>query len=299
MPKLPHNVTLIEVGPRDGFQFEKKPIPTDLKVEMIGGLIAGGLTRVQVTSFVHPAKVPQMADAERLVGLLPKKQGVVYSGLALNLTGVERAKRCQLGCIEVSISASDTHSRKNSGLSFIKALEQSLAMIRLAKDYKMQLRAGIQCAFGCAYEGPVAVDRVLDIARQFIDQGIDSLVLADTTGMATPPAISRLLSALVPLTGNTPLALHLHDTRGLGLVNLMAALEMGVTHFDSAFGGMGGCPFVPGATGNIATEDVIYLLDSLGIATGVDPRKVAQCSRKMETFLEKPLSGKLYRLLMP
>jgi hydroxymethylglutaryl-CoA lyase len=299
MPKLPHKVTLIEVGPRDGFQFEKKPIPTDLKVEMIGGLIAAGLTRIQVTSFVHPAKVPQMADAERLVGLLPKKQGVVYSGLALNLTGVERAKRCQLGCVEVSISASDTHSRKNSGLSFPKALEQSLAMIRLAKDYKMQLRAGIQSAFGCAYEGPVAVDRVLDMARRFIDQGIDSLVLADTTGMATPPAITRLLSALVPLTGNTPLALHLHDTRGLGLVNLMAALEMGVTHFDSAFGGMGGCPFVPGASGNIATEDVIYLLDSLGIATGVDSVQVAQCSRKMESFLEKRLSGKLYRLLMP
>jgi hydroxymethylglutaryl-CoA lyase len=170
-------------------------------------------------------------------------------------------------------------------------------MIQLAKHHKMQLRAGIQCAFGCAYEGPVSVGRVLDIARKFINQGIDALVIADTTGMATPPAVANLLSVLGPIAGSTPLALHLHDTRGLGLVNLMAALERGVTHFDTALGGLGGCPFVPGAAGNIATEDTVHLLDSLNIKTGVDPARVAQCARILEAFLEKPLAGKLYRLL--
>jgi hydroxymethylglutaryl-CoA lyase len=299
MAKLPRQVILTEVGPRDGFQFERKWIPTELKAELIGLLVSAGLTRIQVTSFVNPGKAPQMADAEQLVGLLPKKDAVAYSGLALNLAGVERACRAGLSWIEISISASDTHSRKNSGMAFEKALDQGLAMIQLAKHHNMRLRAGIQCAFGCAYEGPVAVNRVLDIARRFIDQGIDSLAIADTTGMATPPAITDLLSALAPMAGNTLLALHLHDTRGLGLVNLMTALQQGITRFDTAFGGMGGCPFVPGAAGNIATEDTIHLLNSLGIETGVDPARVAQCSRKMESFLEKPLSGKLYRLLAP
>jgi hydroxymethylglutaryl-CoA lyase len=292
----PLRVTLFEVGPRDGFQFEKTLIPTDLKLEMVQGLVAAGLRNIQVTSFVNPRKVPQMADAEELVRRLPKDPAVCFSGLVLNRVGLERACKSGLQAVEISVSASDSHSRRNTGMPLTVAVAQGQELIRTAVREGLRVRASVQCAFGCVQEGPIAEDRVGQILAAFKASGAHSLALADTTGMATPPAIKRLLRRVLPATGTTPLTLHLHDTRGLGLVNLMAGLECGVTRFDTAFGGLGGCPFVQGAAGNIATEDTLYLLAALGVETGVDATAVARCSRRLAAFLGKTLAGKLYRL---
>ncbi len=294
---LPGKVTLIEVGPRDGFQFEKKIIPTNLKVEIISGLVEAGLKDIQVTSFVHPDVIPQMADAETLFKCLPKRNDVRYSALVLNEKGVERARLSGLQHIEISISASDTHSRKNAGMPFEKAVEAGKEMIRLAQEYKMEIRAGIQCVFGCVYEGRIPEERVLKIVTDFLKIGIQTLAISDTTGMADPLLIKNLITKLMPEVGNTPVVLHLHDTRGLGLVNIMAAMECGVTRFDTALAGMGGCPFVSGAAGNIATEDTAWLMKSLSIETGVDISTVAKCSQKLEKFFEKKFPGKMHRLI--
>lgn len=292
----PPRVTLFEVGPRDGFQFEKTLIPTSLKLEMVQGLVAAGLRNIQVASFVNPRKVPQMADAEELVRRLPKDPAVCFSGLVLNRVGLERACKSGLQAVEISVSASDSHSRRNTGMPLTVAVAQGQELIRTAVREGLRVRASVQCAFGCVQEGPIAEDWVGQILAAFKATGAHSLALADTTGMATPPAVKRLLRQVLPATGTTPLALHLHDTRGLGLVNLMAGLECGVTRFDTAFAGLGGCPFVQGAAGNIATEDTLYLLAALGVETGVDAAVVARCSRRLAAFLGKTLAGKLYRL---
>ncbi len=293
---LPDKITLIEVGPRDGFQLEKELIPTELKAEIICGLADAGLKQIQVTSFVHPAKVPQMADADELIKRLPKKQGTVFTSLVLNTKGVERARIAGLEHIEVSISASSTHSMKNSGMSLDQAFEQGKEMIRLSQKYNMSVSAGIQCAFGCVYEGNIPSERILKIARDFKSLGVERLSISDTTGMANPLSIKKLLEKLMPDAGDLPVVLHLHDTHGLGLANVMAAMECGIKYFDTALAGMGGCPFVTGAAGNIATEDTAYLMESMGIATGIDISKVAKCSKRMEEFLGKQFPGKMYRI---
>jgi hydroxymethylglutaryl-CoA lyase len=292
---FPKKVTLIEVGPRDGFQFEAKIIPTDLKIEIISCLANAGIKNIQVTSFVNPRTVLQMADAESLLQHLPKKKGVAYSGLALNPMGVDRAHLGGLDHIEISISASDTHSRKNTNMTFEQAFENSKIMVRLAQKYGIRIRAGIQCAFGCVFEGKIFQETVLNITRKFIDWGVDMIAISDTTGMATPVAITDLIDKLLPIAGNTPIAFHLHDTRGLGPVNVTAAMACGITHFDTSLAGMGGCPFIPGASGNIATENTAYLMESLNIETGIDIKTVSHCSSKLEDFVGKPFPGKMYR----
>jgi hydroxymethylglutaryl-CoA lyase len=301
---LPKKVTLIEVGPRDGFQFETKIVPTDLKVEIICGLMEAGVKHIQAVSFVHPKIVPQMADAEEVMRRIPKREDVVLSALVLNAKGLERARAAGLTHVEISVSASDTHSRKNTGMSLSRAIEQGQEMIRLAKTYGMQVRAGIQCAFGCVYEGQISDERILNMAEIFMKPGIDALCLADTTGMANPLSVKGLLKSLTEQLSilnsqfSIPVVLHLHDTRGLGLANAAAALECGVSHFDTALGGMGGCPFVVGAAGNIATEDTAYLMKSMNIEIGIDISKVSACSRRLEAFFAKMLPGKMFRLIL-
>jgi len=294
---FPDKVTLIEVGPRDGFQFESKIVPTDLKIEIISCLANAGIKRIQVTSFVHPRVVPQMADAEALVQRLPKKKNVTYSGLALNPMGVERAHSAGLDHIEISISASDTHSRKNSNMTFEQAFKNCKIMVRLAQKYNMHIRAGIQCAFGCVFEGRISQKKILEMTRNFLDWGVDMIAISDTTGMAAPVGITDLMEKLIPTAADTPIVLHLHDTRGLGLVNVTAAMACGIAHFDTSLAGMGGCPFIPGASGNIATEDTAYLMESLKIETGIDIRAVSRCSLKLEEFMGKPFPGKIHRII--
>lgn len=293
---MPDAVTLVEVGPRDGFQLEKAVLPTDRKLAVIARLAAAGLKQIQVASFVHPQKVPQMADAGQLIGGLPRADGVVYSALVLNQRGLDRAMASGIEAVEISLSASDAHSRKNTGMAHSEALDQGLDMIDRAVVAGLHVRASVQCAFGCVHEGPISTAHIAAIIRRFVDHGTHELSLADTTGMGSPPVIQAALDAVLPLAGSLPLALHLHDTRGLGLVNLMAALTHGVSIFDTALAGMGGCPFVPGAAGNIATEDTAHLLETLGISTGVNYRRVGDVSRDMELFFRKTFPGRMHRL---
>lgn len=292
----PRKATLIEVGPRDGFQFERETIPTELKAAVIESLAVCGFTMIQAVSFVHPRRVPQMADAEALLERLPPLPGVRLNGLVLNEQGLERALATRLDSVEISISASDTHSRRNTGMAREDALARGRRMLRRAKTAGRHVRAGVQCALGCVDEGPIPPTRVTEMLVRLADDGADLLVVADTTGMGSPVTLRRLLDQLQPAVAPIPLALHLHDTRGTGMVNLMTALEYGIHHFDTALGGMGGCPFISGAAGNVATEDVIHFLTAMGIATGVDGAGVAVCSRRLEAFLGRRLPARMLRV---
>lgn len=282
-----------EQGPRDGLQTETLFIPTEMKIRAIEKLVAAGLKRIQVTSFVNPKYVPQMADAEEVCAKINKVEGVIYSGLVLNVKGVERAAQAGLTHVSASISASDTHSRKNANKSLEAAQVEFAEMVRVAKAANLTVRGGLQCAFGCRYEGRVSEQVVLDLAKRHLDLGVDEIALADSTGMGNPAAIQRVMRQVVAYANGKTVGLHLHDTEGKGMANLLAGLQVGVTLFDTAFGGLGGCPFIKGATGNIATEDAAVMLAQMGIDTGIDFGAVAQLSKEFEGFLGKKLPGKI------
>jgi hydroxymethylglutaryl-CoA lyase len=294
---LPDRVALCDVGPRDGFQFEDQFIPTDLKVEIITALADAGVPRIQVTSFVHPEWVPQMKDAEAVCDRLPDREDVTYAGLALNQKGLERAVAAGLSHVDLSIATHDQHSRDNANRTVEAAVAQAEEMVRFAHEHGVQVQMGFQTVFGYRAPGDTPLDQVVEMSRHFADLGIESLSLADSTGLAHPRMIKERVRAVQNVLDDTPLVLHLHDTRGLGLANVYAALQCGVDRFDTSLAGMGGCPFIAGATGNIATEDTAYLLDGMGIETGVDRTAVGRASLRVESFLDKEFPGKLHRLL--
>ena len=282
-----------EQGARDGFQVEAVQIPTELKIKWIEQAVETGVKRIQMSSFVHPKLVPQMADAEAVCVGVRKKEGVIYSGLVLNVKGVERAIKSGLNHVAISMSASNTHSRKNANKSIQESLIEFAEMARIAKEGGLTVRGGIQCAFGCRYEGKISEQFVIDLAKQHLDLGIDELSLADSTGMGNPVQMKRIMSQIVPLAGNLPVILHLHDTEGKGIANMIAAIECGVNYFDTAFGGLGGCPFIKGATGNIATEDVVHCLHQMGYETGINNLKMIELAKEIEFFLGRKLPGKV------
>jgi hydroxymethylglutaryl-CoA lyase len=290
---------IIEVGLRDGLQKEPRLVSTEFKTALIDTLAKAGLSRFQVTSFVHPKLVPQMADAEEVCIRLQKKRGIIYSGLVLNMKGLERAHNAGLTHVDISVSASDTHSRRNTRRSLSEALEQFTVMVAQAREYGMTIRGGIQCAFGCVYEGKIDPHRVIGMVEHLLALGIDELSLADSTGMANPSQVRMIIREVQPMVEHKPIILHLHDTYGMGMANVLAALECGVTHFDTALGGLGGCPFIEGAAGNIATEETVHMLSEMGIETGINISEVARCSSFLEQTLGKTLPGKLYRLVRP
>lgn len=294
--QIPDAVILCDVGPRDGFQYEDTRIPTDLKVQIIRGLAEAGLPRIQVTSFVHPEWVPQMADAEDVVAQLPELDGVRYSGLALNLRGVERANAVGLKAIDLSIATWDEHSLDNANMSVDEAVAQAVIMVERALAFGMEVQIGLQTVFGFKSPGDTPMDRVLEIVGRFVKTGVESISLADTTGMANPTMIAQRVEMVREITADIPLVLHLHDTRGLGMVNVYEAIRQGIDRFDTSLAAMGGCPFIQGAAGNIATEDTAYLLETLGISTGIDIAQVAACSRRITEFLGKSFPGRLYRI---
>ena len=293
---FPTTVELCDVGPRDGFQFEDQFIPTDLKVETITALADAGMPRIQVASFVHPKWVPQMKDAEAVCEQLPERDDVTYAGLALNQKGLERAHAAGLTQVDLSIATHDQHSQDNANMTVEAAVAQAEDMVDYAQDHGMRAQMGFQTVFGYQEPADTPLDQVVEMSRHFAQMGVESLSLADSTGLANPHMIEERVRAVQDVIGDVPLVLHLHDTRGLGLANVYAALQCGVTRFDTSLAGMGGCPFIDGATGNIATEDTIYLLDGLGIETGVDRDAVAEASLRVESFLGKEFPGKLHRL---
>ncbi|PSQ95280.1 MAG: hydroxymethylglutaryl-CoA lyase [Bacteroidetes bacterium SW_9_63_38] len=293
---LPSQVTLCDVGPRDGFQFEEQFIPTEVKVEIITALAEAGLPRIQVTSFVHPEWVPQMRDAEAVCDQLPARDDVIYAGLALNRKGLERAVDAGLSQVDLSIATHDEHSRDNANVTVETAVQEAEEMIRYAHKRGVDVQMGFQTVFGYRAPGDTPLHQVREMSQHFADMGVESLSLADSTGLANPEMIKTRVRAVQDGSGDVPLVLHLHDTRGLGLANVYAALQCGVRRFDTSLAGMGGCPFIEGATGNIATEDTVYLLDELDIETGIDRMAVGQVSGRIESFLDKQFPGTLHRL---
>lgn len=294
---FPERIELCEVGPRDGFQFEDTPIPTERKLSVIDRLVQAGLRRIQVTSFVHPKWVPQMADAEEVVAQLPEHEHVTYAGLVLNEKGLERALATRLRQVDLSMATHEQHSQDNANMTVAEAVRQAERMVETAQTEGVSVQVGFQTVFGYEAPGDTPLEQVVELAARFGEHDIESLSLADSTGMANPRMIRERVEAVQEVVPGTPLVLHLHDTRGLGMANVVAGLECGIARFDTALAGMGGCPFIPGATGNIATEDTVYLLQSLGLETGVDYRQVAAVSQEMESFLDKQFPGKIHRLL--
>lgn len=295
---IPDQATICEVGLRDGFQSEDSVAPTDFKIELIRALSAAGVPELQAASFVHPKWVPQMADAEAVWERLDHDGPTLFTGLVLNQRGLERAHAAGVAVVDLSISTHDDHSRANANMSLDQARREMLAMIEWCHAHGMVARAGLQCVFGCAHGAPTDLDRVVDLAREIAAAGAESVSLADSTGVANPVQVREVVSTVGEAVGSTPIVLHLHNTRGLGMANVAAALESGVSRFDASIGGMGGCPFIAGATGNIATEDVIYLLESMGVTTGIGLDAVANVTRRAEAFFGHRFPGTVHRLIL-
>ncbi|NPV04722.1 MAG: hydroxymethylglutaryl-CoA lyase [Syntrophaceae bacterium] len=293
---MPKKVEIHEVVLRDGIQNETRIVPTEEKLRLIGDLVACGIRRIEVSSFVNPKLVPQMADAEELWERIDRKRGVLYSALILSKGGLERAVRCRVPHVGIFISASETHSRKNSNRPVAEALREAVRLVGRAQDAGMKVRAGVMNAFGCAYEGAVPLGRVLRIVRAYMRTGPDEICLADSSGMANPQQVEKALIRVRGEVSPPGLSLHLHNTRGLGLANVYAALRQGVSIFDTSLGGLGGCPFIPGARGNIATEDTVGMLHGMGIRTGIELDRLADSSRRFEAVMGQTFPASLTHL---
>jgi hydroxymethylglutaryl-CoA lyase len=292
---LPRRVRVIEVGPRDGFQIERTFIPTETKIEIVNALIDAGIDELEVTSFVSPRAVPQLADAAEVMAGIDRSKGARLTVLVPNAKGAERAVAAKVDEMHVFVSASESHNRKNVNRSIAASLEGFKEVAAIARSAGIPLSGGMATAFGCPFEGEVPVENVLRIAAAYAELGITHTSLGDTTGMATPPLVRSRLQALRKELPELEVGLHLHNTRGIGLVNAYVGLEEGVTRFDASIAGLGGCPFAAGATGNICTEDLIYMLDEMGIATGVDLGRLIQVARRVEQVIGRELPGQVMK----
>ncbi len=288
-PGKERTVLLQEVGPRDGLQNEPMTLRAEVRAELIDQLAETGLPRIQIGSFVNPVKVPQMAGTDRIWGLINESDQIRYSVLVLNERGLLDAAAAGVGHVEVYVSASETHSMKNSNASVERSTAAAGRMVQRAHEQGLTVTAGVMCAFGCFYEGPVPTERVLEILDRFAEQRPVEFGLADTTGMADPEGVRRMIRILSKRIDLDQMALHLHDTRGMGLANLSAALQMGVRRFDSSVGALGGCPFIPGAKGNVSTERAVEIIESMGFETGVDLDAVLRIRKKLGDLLGKDL----------
>lgn len=290
--RLPRRVDVYEVGPRDGLQNELRIVPLEGKLRLIEALVAAGERRIEATSFVSPRWIPQLSDAEDVLKCLPRVAGVTYSALVPNLKGLERAKAAGLGEAAVFISASETHSRKNINKSIAEAVSVAGDVTRGALAAGMRVRAYLSVVWGCPYEGTVSLDRVVELCRRLADMGIYQLSLGDTVGVGVPNQTEEILAAVTRHVPVERLALHLHDTRGLALANALVGLSAGVTTFDASIGGLGGCPYAPGAAGNLATEDVVNMLHRMGVETGIDLGKLVEAGEVAQELIGRKLSGK-------
>ena len=292
----PRRVRIVEVGPRDGLQNEAAAIPTNVKVRFVDLLSEAGFNWIEVTSFVHPRAVPQMADADEVFRAIGKKPGVRYVALVPNPRGLDRALAAGVEDIALFVAATESFSRANINRSIEQSLEDAHQVTTASRRAGARVRAYISVAFGCPYEGPVSPARVLPVAERLFELGAEEVVLGDTIGVATPSDVSRLMDVLLPLAPADRWGMHFHDTRGMALANVMASLDVGLSHFDSSAGGLGGCPFAgPGAAGNVATEDLLYLLDGVGVEHRVDLDRVLEASRFIVDAVGHPLTSKVYQ----
>jgi hydroxymethylglutaryl-CoA lyase len=267
---LPRRVMLTEVGPRDGLQNEKQPIPAATKIELCNRLMSAGVRQLEVTSFVSPKWVPQMADAAEVLAGIPRQASVRYSALTPNLKGFEGALASGVNEVVIFAAASEAFSQRNINCSIAESVARFAPVAQAAKQHHLRLRAAVSTAFGCPYQGAVPVESVVDVVKQMRDLGCDEIGIADTIGVGTAHQVKTVFEAAANVAPLAMLSGHFHDTYGQAVANVMAALEVGVDKFDSSIAGLGGCPYAKGATGNVATEDVVYLLHGLGIDTGLD-----------------------------
>ena len=306
MPDLPKIVHITEEGPREGFQIETGPIPTSRKIELIDALGRTGLRRIEIVSFVNPKAVPGMADAEAVVAGVAPRPGVVHTGLWLNERGLERALATGRLVIEgsLALAASERFLQRNQNRSLAEQIAEQHRIAESCRRHGIAVEHGLlMTAFGCNFEGDVPVGRVLALVRQLLDIagehgfGLKTISLADTMAWATPLAIRRVVGAVRERFPALEIALHLHDTRGMGIANAYAGLEMGVTHFDASVAGLGGCPFAghAGAAGNVCTEDLVFLCEEMGIATGIDLEALIDCARLAEAIVGHPLPGSVMK----
>jgi hydroxymethylglutaryl-CoA lyase len=294
MSDLPERLSLREVGPRDGLQNED-PVPTEAKIALIDALSRTGVSRIEAVSFVHPKAIPQMADAAEVWSGITRNPAVRYSALVPNLVGAERALDAGFTEIEVVVSASDTHNRKNVNRSTDESLDDIARIIDVVHARGATVQAIVSTAWGCPYEGEVPVERVLSVAARTVRDGADALSYGDTTGMATPTRVTRLIGETRSALPDVPLNLHFHNTRGAGLANVLAALQLGVSDFDASVGGLGGCPYAPGATGNIATEELVHMVEDMGVATGVDLEAMIAAAGEAERIVGRKLPSQVLR----
>lgn len=294
MSDLPTRLSLREVGPRDGLQNED-PVPTAGKVALIDALSATGVGRIEAVSYVHPRAVPAMADADEVWQQVERRPDVRFSALVPNVRGAQRALAAGFREIEVVVSASDTHNRANLNRSTAESLDDLAALLQAAHDADATCQVVVATAFGCPYEGDVPVERVLSVAQRAVADGADALSYGDTTGMATPGRVTALVGETRMRLPDVPLNLHFHNTRGTGLANVLAALQLGVDDFDASVGGLGGCPYAPGASGNVCTEDLVHMVEDMGVDTGVDLEALLEAAREAERLVGRELPSQVLR----
>jgi len=282
----------MEVGPRDGLQNESSVVDTASKINFIEGLVNAGMTRVEITSFVNPKWIPPLADQSEVAKGIARKPGIAYAALVPNMRGYENARLAGMGEVSFVLAASETHNRKNINASTKEAFSRYAEVATRAKADSVAFRAYISCAFGCPYEGKIAVSEVVKWSKEFLDLGAYEISLGDTIGIGNPTQTIELVNAVSQVVPIEKIALHMHDTRGSALANIVAALSVGVASFDSSAGGLGGCPYAPGASGNVSSEDLIYMLHAMGIETGVDLDALCQVSLRLEQSLGRKLPSK-------
>jgi hydroxymethylglutaryl-CoA lyase len=289
MSKWPKQVTIKEVGPRDGLQNEKAFIETEDKIAWVNKLSQTGLTYIEITSFVNPKWIPQLSDAAEVAAKIKKEKGITYAALVPNLKGLEGALAANVDEVSVFMSASETHNRKNINKSIAETFPVLQEVVIQAKNAGKTVRGYVSTVFGCPYEGAIDVEQVIKVADKLFEMGIDELSLGDTIGVANPRQVQEVLEEIFKRFPKEKLAMHFHNTRGTALANVLASLEMGITTFDSALGGLGGCPYAPGASGNLATDDLLYMLDGMGIETGVKMEQLVEAA----LFIQEKLGRKL------
>ena len=293
--KLPPRVTICEVGTRDGFQIEPDFIPTELKVEVVNRLSDAGLPRIEVTSFVHPEAVPQLRDAEEVMAAIRRRPGTRYAALVPNEKGAVRAVDAGVDAIHTVVSASESHNLANVNMTIAESVAKLAAVMRIVERARVEVACGISTSFGCPFEGEVPVRRLEGVVRRLVDIGARAVGLADTTGVANPRQVGDVLEHLMARFPGIEWTLHTHDTRALAIPNILAAMERGVTHFDSSIGGLGGCPFAPGASGNVCSEDLVHALHAMGVETGIDLDTLIAVSRRVQELVGRPLPGQIIK----
>lgn len=293
LPAGPARIEINEVGPRDGLQIEAALVPTDAKVALVDALSACGFARIEVTSFTSPKAIPALADAQDVMRRIARRPGVIYTALVPNVRGLERALEAGVDELNLVMSCSETHNRANLRMTREQSFAELANILGAAARHRLPANVSLSTAFGCPFDGDVPAEDVLDLARRLVEAGAAGITLCDTTGMAFPTQVASLSAAAQQRFPGTPITIHLHNTRGMALANAIAAWQTGITRFDAAAGGLGGCPFAPGASGNVATEELVHMFDCMGVATGVTLAPLLEVVRGLPALVQRAFSNPL------